>query len=273
MNQKPLVSVLMTVYNREKYIAQAIESVMASTYEQWELLIVDDRSKDTSVAIAKDYASRDARIKVYVNEQNLGDYPNRNQAASYAQGKYLKYVDADDMIYEHTLEYMVKMMERYPSAAWGTFSFKQNPKKPHPYVIKPEEQFAGQYLNGQGYFLRSPLSIIIKTETFVKLGGFIERKMVGDFEMWHKLGSSYDLLVMPHSHGFVWYRTHEGQQSSEINKFEGEYREISINYINSDHSPLSESDRILALKGLRKRYLMRVFKLITKFKFSQLRHV
>ena len=57
-NGKPLVSVLMTVYNREKYLAEAIESVINSTYKNWELLIVDDCSKDSSVEIAKKYENR-----------------------------------------------------------------------------------------------------------------------------------------------------------------------------------------------------------------------
>src|SRR5258708_31839495 len=112
----PLVSVLMTAYNREKYIAEAIESVRNSTYANWELIIVDDLSKDNTVAIAKQYEAKDSRIKVYVNEQNLGDYPNRNQAATYARGKYLKYVDADDQLYPHGLQVVVSYMERFPEA-------------------------------------------------------------------------------------------------------------------------------------------------------------
>ena len=72
--------------------------MLASSYQDWELIIVDDVSTDTSAAIAKSYEKKDARIKVYVNEQtNLGDYPNRNKAASYAKGKYIKYLDADDI--------------------------------------------------------------------------------------------------------------------------------------------------------------------------------
>ena len=90
----PLVSVLMTAYNREKYIAEAIESVLASTYSNLELIIVDDCSKDNTLQIATNYQAKDDRIKVYKNEKNLGDYPNRNKAASYAKGKYLKYVDS-----------------------------------------------------------------------------------------------------------------------------------------------------------------------------------
>ena len=99
MEVGPLVSVLMTAYNREKYIEEAIGSVLASTYTYFELIIVDDCSKDKTVEIAKKYERMDERVKVYINETNLGDYPNRNKAASYASGEYLKYVDSDDLVY------------------------------------------------------------------------------------------------------------------------------------------------------------------------------
>lgn len=103
MDRKPIVSILTTVYNREKYIADCIESVLSSKFQDWELIIVDDQSKDKSVAIAEEYAATDARIQIYVNEHNLGDYPNRNQAVTYANGKYIKFLDADDLIYPHGL--------------------------------------------------------------------------------------------------------------------------------------------------------------------------
>jgi len=92
MNKKnePLVSVLMTTYNRSKYLSMAVESVMASTYQNWELLIVDDQSTDNCVEIAQAFAAKDPRIKSIVNEKNIGDYPNRNMAASLAKGKYIK---------------------------------------------------------------------------------------------------------------------------------------------------------------------------------------
>jgi glycosyltransferase involved in cell wall biosynthesis len=119
MNISPLVSVLTTVYNREKYLAACIESVLACSFQDWEMIIIDDQSKDSSVAIAQQYADQDRRIHVYVNETNLGDYPNRNQAAVYAKGKYLKYLDADDLIYPHGLEIMVETMEAHPECALG----------------------------------------------------------------------------------------------------------------------------------------------------------
>ena len=140
-----MVSVLMTVYNREKYIAEAIESVLASTYQDWELIIVNDRSKDRSVAIANTYAERDERIKVYLNEKNLGDYPNRNQAVGYAKGKYIKYVDADDMIYPHGLEVLVHFMEQFPDAGYGLCSLPQDKFKIFPFVLNPSDAYKRHY--------------------------------------------------------------------------------------------------------------------------------
>ena len=137
----PLVSVLMTAFNREKYISEAIESVVNSTYNNWELIIVDDRSSDLTFDIAKKYAMQDERIRVYRNDVNLGDYPNRNKAAEYAKGEYLKYLDADDVIYSHGLEVMVNSMLKYPGAALG-LSYKMfDPIKPLPIEVSPDHVF------------------------------------------------------------------------------------------------------------------------------------
>src|SRR6185369_13268101 len=76
---EPAVSVLMTAYNREKYVAAAIESVLAQRFTDFELIVVDDRSSDRTLEIAKEYEARDSRVRVFANERNLGDYPNRNR--------------------------------------------------------------------------------------------------------------------------------------------------------------------------------------------------
>ena len=98
----PLVSILMTAYNREKYIAEAIKSVLSSTFINFELIIVDDASVDNTVAIAQTYAANDNRLKVYINEKNIGDYPNRNKAAGYATGTFITYV-TPTMLSFHTV--------------------------------------------------------------------------------------------------------------------------------------------------------------------------
>jgi glycosyltransferase involved in cell wall biosynthesis len=208
----PLVSVLMTVYNREAYLAEAIESIIASTYLHWELILVDDRSKDNSVAIAKSYQAKDERIKVYVNEENLGDYPNRNQAAAYAQGKYLKYVDADDMIYPYGIEQLVYYMEQFPNAGFGLCSIAQDIDHMFPFEISPKLAYERHYIDNKLVFNKAPLSSIIKRSVFEAESGFANVRHYGDFELWLRLAKSYPIVLMPH--GIVWYRSTEGQEKA-----------------------------------------------------------
>ena len=233
--QQPLVSVLITTYNREKYIGQAIESVLASDYSHFELIVVDDGSKDTTVALAEKYAQKDPRIKVFINEKNLGDYPNRNQAAKHAVGKYLKYVDADDYIYPWGITLLVQMMEQFPSAGWGLCSLVQNVKRPFPFQLTPGEAYAYHYL-GAGLFNKAPLSAIIKREVFEAVGGFAPIRMAGDFEMWHRLAQRYPVVLMPH--GMVWYREHEEQEMNSHRQFIGLYAETTIKYLLDKDCPL-----------------------------------
>src|SRR5688500_16961027 len=121
MNKYPLISVLMTAFNREKFISEAIESVLASDYKNWELIISDDCSSDNTFSIALTYKRKDERIKVFRNEKNLGDYPNRNKAASYASGEYLMSVDSDDLLLPETMSKCVALFEQYPEASFGVF--------------------------------------------------------------------------------------------------------------------------------------------------------
>jgi glycosyltransferase involved in cell wall biosynthesis len=202
----------MTAYNREKYIAEAIESVINSTYQNWELIIVDDCSHDRTVEIARKFEKQDDRIKVYVNEKNLGDYPNRNRAASYAKGKYLKYVDADDLIYPYGLEQLVFYMEQFPDAGYGLCSLEQDKHKIFPFLLSPVEAYRRHYF-GSPLFHKSPLSAIIRRDIFEKVGGFTGKNMVGDFEMWHLLSQRFQVVLMPI--GLVWYREHDSQETSK----------------------------------------------------------
>ena len=79
---RPAVSVLMTAYNRENYIAESIDSVLAQRFGDFELIITDNQSTDGTVEIARRYERLDPRVRVVVNERNLGQFGNRNRAAS-----------------------------------------------------------------------------------------------------------------------------------------------------------------------------------------------
>ena len=209
LNETPLVSVLMTAYNRQQYIADAIESVLASSYTNFELIITDDRSSDDTVAIAKRYEALDKRIKVYVNEVNLGDYFNRNKAASYAIGKYLKYVDADDMLYYYGLEAMVRFTEKFPEAGFGLGAYPDE-DRPFPIMLTPREIYLESF-GKTNHFDRAPGSGLIKREVFNVVGGFSGKRMIGDYEFWFKIARSYAMVKLPLD--LYWNRLHEGQES------------------------------------------------------------
>jgi glycosyltransferase involved in cell wall biosynthesis len=89
MSAQPAISVLMTTSNRERYVAAAIESVLAQTNQDFELVVSDDCSSDRTLEMVNDYARRERRIRVSVNDRNLGDYGNRRQVAKLAVGRYM----------------------------------------------------------------------------------------------------------------------------------------------------------------------------------------
>jgi glycosyltransferase involved in cell wall biosynthesis len=267
----PLVSILTTVYNREKYIAACIESVLASSYQNWELIIVDDVSSDTSVAIAQRYEQKDARIKVYVNDKNLGDYPNRNKAASYAKGKYLKYLDADDLIYPRGLEVMVQTMEQFPEAALGISQKVVEDVKPFPFVMQPKETFTREFLM-RGVLGLGPTGTIIRRDAFETLGGFTGTRYIGDTEMWYKLSLAYPVVKMEDN--LIFWRQHDDQ---EITKGHDTYFYLEHNYnhvmqtLSNPLVPLSAKDLMRAKQKIKKRFSRAVLRLMLidrKFKIA-----
>lgn len=265
---KPLVSVLITSYNREKYISEAIESVLSSTYQNFELIIVDDCSIDNTVEIAKSFAEKDNRVSVYTNEKNLGDYPNRNRAASYAKGKYIKYVDADDYIYPNGLEIIVNQMENFPEAAVGLFSLPQNKEKPFPILLNPQQAYEYNFL-GLGLFHKAPLSAIFKKDLFDEVGGFKPDRMTSDFEMWHRMAQRFNfLLIQDH---IVWYREHDSQEANSLSEFDFKYLLIERGFILDSKSPLTLQQRHIILKNRKELYVKNALLCILKLNFLGLR--
>jgi len=199
----------MTSYNREKYIAAAIESTLASTYKNFELIIVDDASKDSTVKIARSYADKDTRVKIFVNEKNIGQFANRNLAAKYAKGVYLKYLDSDDLIYPHGLAILIETMEKFPQAGYGLCSLEQDNDRIFPFMLSPQEAYDRHFCKKKPLFHKAPLSSIIKKEMFHQVGGFTNPHGEGDYEMWLSLSAKFNVVLMPH--GIVWYRIHDEQ--------------------------------------------------------------
>jgi len=252
----------MTAYNRGRFIAEAIESVLASTFNDFELIIVDDASTDGTVEIARQYLT-DPRVQVYVNEKNLGDYPNRNKAASYARGRYLKYLDSDDVIYPHGLEVMVQTMTQFPEAALGICRVQPVfPADIYPMLLQPRKAYYDHFFGKGSLTGAAPTKCIIQAEAFRAKGGFSGKRFVGDTEMWLRLTAEYPVVKILGN--LVWCRPHSGQ----------EYQEglASLAYplfnyhmftdaLKNQACPLSEKDRekaILSVKHQRARLILKL---------------
>jgi glycosyltransferase involved in cell wall biosynthesis len=131
----PLVSVIIPVYNAEKYIEQTILSVLSQTFAHMEIIVVNDHSTDNTAAILNNYR---AKIKV-IDQPNQGAATARNNGYRHSHGTYIKFLDADDLINPEMVAQQVALAQQYPDAVisskWGRFynndisSFKLNPEE------------------------------------------------------------------------------------------------------------------------------------------------
>lgn len=197
----------MTVYNREKYISEAIESVLLSTYSNFELIIVDDNSTDATVNIVKTYAAKDDRIKFYANPKNLGDYPNRNKAAEYAIGEILMSVDSDDKLLPVSMEKCVSLLNRFPEVKFG-ISNELPDDQP---VVMDAETVINSHFFRAPLLMKGPGGIIIYRDFFNSIGGFPEKYgPANDMYFNLKAASQTNVLLIPFD--FIFYRRHDGQE-------------------------------------------------------------
>lgn len=111
---KPLVSVIIPCYNAEKYVEEAIRSVMTQTYSNLEIIVTDDCSSDNTLMILETLAAEDSRIKVIKNEKNLKIVKSLNNMIGIAQGKYIARMDADDISLPERIEKQVSFLESNP---------------------------------------------------------------------------------------------------------------------------------------------------------------
>jgi glycosyltransferase involved in cell wall biosynthesis len=257
----PLVSVLITVFNREQYLAAAVDSVLGQTMQDFEIIIVDDLSTDRSVDIARDYAARDSRIHFFRNERNLGDYPNRNRAAQLARGCYLKYVDSDDLLYKHSLAIMVEAMEASPDAALGLSHSRPEDESPYPWKLSPSEAWRKHFLD-RGCLSCGPSAAIARRDAFTEIGGFGDWGVLNDADLWFRMSARWPVILL--QPGLVWWRRHE-QQEFTRNGAAKAYLErgfsLTVETLSSQNCPLTTIERQAALDRARQHHARRLLSL------------
>lgn len=118
MKNQPLVSIIMPSYNAESFIAESIESVLHQTYSNWELIITDDCSSDHTPDIVQSYCNQDSRIDFVIAKQHSGIAGTRNQCLLRAKGRFVAFLDNDDLWYHEKLEKQVRFLTEndYPFA-------------------------------------------------------------------------------------------------------------------------------------------------------------
>ena len=141
------VSVVMPVYNAEKYLAKSIESMLSQSLKEIELILVNDGSKDKSLAICEEYAKRDSRI-IVINKKNEGACIARNTGISIAKGKYIQLVDADDYIENNMLEEQYNLGEK-TNAEVVMCGMKFDVHKKNGQVVISEAHYKDMVLNSQ----------------------------------------------------------------------------------------------------------------------------
>ena len=137
LEKQPLVSVIMPCYNMEKYITATIHSVQRQTYPHWELLIVDDASTDGTVGIVQNLCSQDDKIQFVVKPKHSGIADTRNQCISMAKGRFLAFLDADDVWHPDKLEQQLQFMtERKIGFCYSSYDCVDEEGKPLEKMVK-----------------------------------------------------------------------------------------------------------------------------------------
>lgn len=199
MNAKPLVSVILPVYNGEKYLSEAIKSILAQSYKRFELIIIDDGSKDKSPAIIKRF--KDSRIKVYT-QTNQGLAKTLNRGIKLAKGTYLARQDQDDFSCFQRLEKQVNYLDiNQKCGLVGTWVdiWEGDNKQTHRSLKHPPKNEPLQYfLLFDNPFVHS--SVMIRKTALEEVGFYSTDKNLQppeDYELWSRIAGKYDLANIP----------------------------------------------------------------------------
>lgn len=211
MQFKPIVSVVTPVYNAEKFIKETIDSVLNQTYTDFEYLLIDDCSTDNSPDIVKSYAEKDNRVKYIKLKENSGAAVARNTGIENAQGRYIAFIDSDDVWYPEKLAKQLAFMEKENAA----FTYTK-----YEHITEDGEvQSAPEFPEKLDY------SGLLKNTAIACSTVVIDRQIIGDFRMplVRKGQDTATWLQILRNHDYAYlvdevlnqYRGREGSLSSD----------------------------------------------------------
>lgn len=191
MENRPLVSVIIPTYNRQKYIALAISSVLEQTYKNIEIIVIDDFSNDKSLEIISEIVKENGNIYLYKNEKNLGFVKSLNKGVSLAKGKYIARLDDDDVWCDvRKLEKQVDFLEKhkdYVLVGGGVIKINKDGSEMVRFSVPEEDKDIRKVILVNNVFAHS--AVIFKRDDFMKVGGYDEQfGFFADWALWLALG-------------------------------------------------------------------------------------
>lgn len=205
----PKVTVLIPVFNRERYIRDAIDSVLAQSFTDFEVLAIDDGSTDGSIELVTTYA--DPRVRLIRNERNLGIPTTRNRGIAAARGEYLAFLDSDDIALPKRLARQVAFLDAHPDyaavGAWiqwmDTAGRRQRGVKRKPVSA---EQIAANRLFRQGIENSTAMA---RTSVLREFGHREEMALGSDYDLWSRIAAKHKLATLPE---VLVYRRRHGER-------------------------------------------------------------
>ncbi len=270
MHHKPLITIITVTYNSEKYLKDAINSVLAQDYPNIEYIIGDDCSTDTTWEIIKEY--KDPRIKAYRNETNLREYPNRNKAINQATGEYLIFIDGDDIMYPYALEVFSYYIEHFPDCSM-IFTRDWDSRICYPFQANPLTLYRFEYLDG-GIIGGNFTKVLFKRKAIIEAGYLPNDIRSGDTYIQLKIALHHQGLVI--SDGLTWWRRRAGNATEHLFK-DNRYLVETINYrialLDDVSCPLDKEEKEIAKNNIYGIYLRTLLRMVRSFRFAEIAYL
>lgn len=216
----PKTTVIMPVYNGERYLREAIESILTQTFTDFEFIIIDDGSTDNTWNILREY--QDSRIQLIRNEKNIGLTKSLNKAISMSKGTYIARMDADDISYPERFDKQVNFLDQHHNIdVLGTNLVRIGPcgnildNQPKPYPTSPE-------VIGWMIYVRNCIqhpTVMLRQNVYEKTGGYDVRLAIAqDYDLWMRASLDFNLCNLPDV--LLKYRCHPENVSNRHKNFQ-----------------------------------------------------
>ncbi|EMO6185137.1 TPA: glycosyltransferase [Proteus mirabilis] len=250
-NNMPKITVLMSVYNDEKYLQESIDSILNQTFKEFEFLIINDGSTDNSLSILKENAKKDLRIKLIINEQNIGLIASLNKGLQLASCDLVARMDSDDIAVSTRLEAQYQFMLQHPevSVCGGAFIYQEEPDRINTYPEMHSEIVVSSLYDCS---LAHP-TIIYRKQDILSVGGYDKADLYAeDYGLWVNLiiAGKFKLHNLPIP--LLYYRTHPNVDRSQYKAIQKDTAErvgrklliyFGIEVNKEDYSLLLDNDK------------------------------